>query len=144
MLSSSFPHLFTPLTHSVHDDWVPSRHTILTLLQVLAAFPLHPAHLGKDPVCTRNASIATTFWTREAGMVSGQLDDVKSVNRQQRMKAGLRHASTNSGGYESFTSGNSSVFGRGGTKKKACGLVTLAESVQSLWLWVQEWWRGCV
>lgn len=76
MLSSSFPHLFTPLTRSVRDDWVLSGHTILTLLQALAAFPLHPAHVGKNPVCTRNANIATTFWTREAGMVSGQLDDV--------------------------------------------------------------------
>lgn len=51
-------------------------------------------------------------------MVSGQLDDVKSVKQAAENEAGLRHASTNSGGYESFTSGNSSVFGRGGIKKK--------------------------
>lgn len=119
MLSSSFPHLFTPLTRSVCDDRVLSRHTILALLQALAAFPLHPAHVGKNPVCTRNASTATTFWTREAGMVSGQLDDVKSVNRQQRMKPGsdMLLPTLEATRVLPLAIANS-VFGRGGIKKK--------------------------
>lgn len=69
----------------------------------------HPTctHMGKNQVCKRNTNITNTFFTSEAGMISGQLDDIKSVNRQQRMSAQLRHASTNSGGYKNFTSGNS-------------------------------------
>lgn len=119
MLSSSFPHLFTPLTRSVRADRVLSRHTILALLQALAAFPLHPAHVGKNPVCTRNASTATTFWTREAGMVSGQLDDIKSVNRQQRMKPGsdMLLPTLEATRVLPLAIANS-VFGRGGIKKK--------------------------
>ena len=41
-----------------------------------------------------------------------------------------------------FPLGNSSVLA-GVALKQTCSLVTLAESVQSLWLRMQEWWRGC-
>lgn len=75
--------------------------------------------MGKNRVCMRDANITTTFCSQEAGMVLGQLDDIKSVNRQQRTKLGsdMLLPALEATRVLPLAIANS-VFGRGGVKKK--------------------------
>lgn len=91
LLSSLHFHI-SPLL--LHTQRVPIQsHSAVQPPLCSRLVPCHPtpqtcAHVEKTRPCTRNANITPPFCSQKAGMTSGQLDDFKPVNRQQKTKLG--------------------------------------------------------